>query len=353
MAARAVVNCSGRDRHPLAEGHGDPVDDGAGLAEIAQQPAALSRDRDAAFAAEAELPEILIQADAAQFVGDLGRADIARFLDDLLHRQAPVGMHVVDHILAIYLPMAAFTIIAVAGLHHVGVQGRGHHENLVSGTGLQTVGDQAVAPGIFGKLAITIGVHGGQLGHGQDLPGLRLQHQGGAAGGVIFFHPPGQFFFGDILQGAVQGEDHVVPHDLRVPGLLPRGDDMAPGIHGLPALLGFAVELFIELVLYAFQTLAVNVAEPQDLSGQRELRIVALGLGDQIDGIGIPFAGDLGGLVPAVRGGGPGQEGGFPLRGQLALDPDKVSGPGENLLQFPGLVAQDGRPVPGSNGRRA
>ena len=72
-----------------------------------------------------------------------------------------------------------------------------------------------------GNWAITVGVHGGQLGHGQDLPGLRLDHQGRAAGGVIFLHPPGQLFFGDVLQGAVQGEDHVVAHDLRVPGLLP------------------------------------------------------------------------------------------------------------------------------------
>ena len=97
-----------RDRHPLAEGHGDPVDEGAGLAEISQQPAALSRETDAAFAAKAKLPEILIQAGAAQLVGDLGRADIARFLDDLLYRQAPVRMHIVDHFLGIQLPDGRF-----------------------------------------------------------------------------------------------------------------------------------------------------------------------------------------------------------------------------------------------------
>ena len=70
---------------------------------------------------------------------------------------------------------------------------------------------------------------------------------------------------------------------------------MAPGVHHLPALLGFAVELLFELVLHAFQPLAVDVAESQDLAGQGELRIVAFGLGNQIDGVRVPAAGDLGG----------------------------------------------------------
>ena len=156
-------------------------------------------------------------------------------------------MTVVDYLFGTHMPDAVFAVEAIRGPDGMGIQSPGGHENLKGGARLQAIGDGAVAPGKFRELPEMVGIHGGGLGHGQNFSGLRTHYQGHAVFGVPFFHPRVQFLFGDILDSAVQGEDHVISHDVRVPGLHPGDHDVAPGVGHLPAFFGFAVKLLIIL----------------------------------------------------------------------------------------------------------
>ena len=74
--------------------------------------------------------------------------------------------------------------------------------------------------------------------------------------------------------------------------------------------------------------------------------IVALGLGDQVNGIPVGAAGNLGrpGLLRLSRL--PGPERLFALGGEMPFHKDKGARPGQDLLQIPSLIAQNGSKLP-------
>ena len=129
-----------------------------GMGKIFHQSGGLPGELNAGTAPVAEITEIMIQTFGPDLVGNLGRPDVAGFLDHLLHRQDAVGMHIVNNLFSSQVPGAVFTKEFVPGFDHLGVQGGGGNENLKGGPRLQAIRHLAIAPGKFVVLAITVGI---------------------------------------------------------------------------------------------------------------------------------------------------------------------------------------------------
>ena len=282
----------------------------------------------------------MIQALGAQLEADLGCADIAGFLDNLQDGESSIGMHIVDYFFGSQAPDAVLAVDPIRGFHHPGVQSAGHDKGFKGTPRLQGVSYHAVSAGFRGITGGQIGVQAGNLGHGQDFAGLGHGHQHQAAGGLPVFHSLLQLLFSNILDGAVNGEDQVVPHDFGVPGLFSRNHDVPPGVQHVDATFRLAVEVLIEQMFEAFQAVAVDVAEAQDGTGQTLLGIIPPGLRDEINGI---FVGTLppfpGRTHPAGGDLFPKPEGLLFFRGEVAFHKNKGPGSGENLVDF-----QEGKP---------
>ena len=183
--------------------------------------------------AEAEPGDVAAEALGAEPHPHPDRPDVARLRDDVDERQRAVRVHVADDPIAEHdEPGRAVDLIGRRD--HPLFDRRRRGDDFERGSRLVQILDGAVAPrGDVGRVE-DIRVERRPVRQREDLAGVRLHDDGGAAGGRVLFDADAQLAIRDVLQVLVDGELEPVAGRRRA--LLARR-------HGVPARVGLEQHL--------------------------------------------------------------------------------------------------------------
>ena len=105
---------------------------------------------------------------------------------------------------------AVFAIKDVMGLDVAGFNGGCSAENFHGRTRFKGIGDRAIAPQLLVKIGIGVRIKKRDMGHGKNGTGLGFHDNGHSRSGGIFLDAFGQRIFGNVLNGAVNGQNDVM-----------------------------------------------------------------------------------------------------------------------------------------------
>ena len=101
--------------------------------------------------------------------------------------------------------IAVFAVKNSVGRAAARFQGRRRAEKLHGGAGFEGIGDRAIASHIPVEIAESIGIEQGRMGQGQNVTCLRGHDHGDPGFGLVGFHGLLEGFFGQVLNGPVDG----------------------------------------------------------------------------------------------------------------------------------------------------
>ncbi len=211
----AVVGDGGKRTDQLDRRYGNPVTerdrsrvDARPLLVGHEQAGGFGRAVDSRFLAEAELTQGVVELLRPDPLADFDGADVARVLDDVLQGQQAVAVDVMHGVLADAIG-AVFAVERRFGRQVGEFERGGGAEDLQRRSGLEGVGDGAIAPESL--LGVVKGVRiecGGQR-EGQDFPGPRRHHDRDSGFGLGLLNGIGQGRFGRELNALIQRQHQV------------------------------------------------------------------------------------------------------------------------------------------------
>ena len=288
-----LEHLEGGDGHALADGDGGDRRPRP-LPGIEQETGRLARKVEGGRAAQAERPQVPVDAQLPELLADLDGAHVRGVGDDVGDRPRArrVGLVVVD------LRRADGDVVGDGDLggrvDDPLLEGAGDGHRLVGRARFVDLGDRLVG----GRRARRPAVGAGrEAGHGQDVARLRVGHDGDPALGLGGHDLLGQGPLGLVLHRAVDREDQVAPAHGRL-HLVKAGRDLPSA--GIVLDLGLPRaprQLLLVLDLETRQTLVVDADLAQDRSGQVAGGVEALGLLDQTHAVELEGGDPVGGGV--------------------------------------------------------
>ena len=238
----------------------------------ANHTADFSRQFDASALAETEAPDVFVKFLFAHGDGQLRRADVARFHQDVLHGQLAVGLVIVQRAPA-EIPNPILAKDRRVGPDLVLVQRRRRAHDFESGARFHHVDDGAVLH-LFGfRVRALVEIEGRPVRHRQNLAGLRAHENDRRFLRRVFAHGRVDFVLDDVLQIQIDGEVDLVTVARR-PFLPAIKHHLLPGAVMLDeAVTILAVEIFFHGRFDSLDPAMLEIGEADDVAKHRAVRI--------------------------------------------------------------------------------
>ena len=213
---------------------------------------------------------------------EFGRADVARFDENVLHAQIGEGPVIVQDAIAI-CPRAVFAKNDRVGTHFVFVERGGGGDNLECRAWLHHVDDGAILHLLGFRFGAMIEIKRRAIRHGEDLPGLRTHQNDRRLLRRVFAHGRVDFVFDDVLQIKIDGEMNLIAV-ARSAFLAAIKHDLLTGAIVFDVTVAvLPVQIVFHGSFHALNATVIEVGEPDNVREHRAVRINAGGIALKIN----------------------------------------------------------------------
>ena len=212
-----------------------------------------------------ETADVFVKFLLADAEGEFGCADVARFDENVLHRQVREGPVVVQGGPA-KIPEAFFTENRRIGIDFAFVEGgcRGH--DFESGARLHHVDDGAVFHFLRLRFRAPIEIKIRAVGHRQDFASLRPHQNNDCFFRSVFPHGGVDFIFDDVLQVEIDSEVDLITVLGRALLSTIKNDLLAGPIMLDVTVPVLSMEIFLHRSFHALNAVMVEIGESDDVT---------------------------------------------------------------------------------------